>query len=119
MLTRPLPLLGAFDEAGPHWWTLEGVATPLFQSSIGNQSATAGVAAKGRAVQRRGDRAGLGRRSISPCCWSAEKSRARFFAPLRCAQNDSTARCGASDPGFREAYDTIIKRNLAHLGEES
>jgi len=30
-------------------------------------------------------------RSISPCCWSAEKSRARFFAPLRCAQNDSMA----------------------------
>ena len=57
--------------------------------------------------------------NISPCCWSAEKSRARFFAPLRCAQNDSMARCGASDPGFREAYDTIIKRNLAHLGEES
>jgi hypothetical protein len=24
----------------------------------------------------------------SPCCLSAEKSRARFFAPLRCAQND-------------------------------
>jgi hypothetical protein len=29
------------------------------------------------------------------------------------------ATCGAYDPGFREAYDTIIKRNLAHLGEES
>ena len=27
-------------------------------------------------------------RSIPPCCWSAEESRARFFAPLRCAQND-------------------------------
>ena len=33
----------------------------------------------------------LSGRSISPCCLSAEKSRARFFAPLRCAQNDSTA----------------------------
>jgi hypothetical protein len=30
-------------------------------------------------------------RSIPPCCFSAEKSRARFFAPLRCAQNDSMA----------------------------
>ena len=30
-------------------------------------------------------------RSISPCLLSAEKSRARFFAPLRCAQNDSMA----------------------------
>jgi hypothetical protein len=30
-------------------------------------------------------------RSISPCCFSADKSRARFFAPLRCAQNDSMA----------------------------
>ena len=27
----------------------------------------------------------------SPCCWSAEKSRARFLAPLRCARNDSLA----------------------------
>jgi len=30
-------------------------------------------------------------RSMSPCCLSAEKSRARFCAPLRCAQNDSMA----------------------------
>jgi hypothetical protein len=30
-------------------------------------------------------------RSISPYYLSAEKSRARFFAPLRCAQNDSVA----------------------------
>jgi len=29
------------------------------------------------------------------------------------------ANCGGYDPEFREAYDTIIKRNLAHLGEES
>ena len=27
----------------------------------------------------------------SPRCFSAGKSRARFFAPLRCAQNDSMA----------------------------
>jgi hypothetical protein len=26
---------------------------------------------------------------LAPGCLSAEKSRARFFAPLRCAQNDS------------------------------
>jgi hypothetical protein len=30
-------------------------------------------------------------RGISPRCSSAEESRARFFAPLRCAQNDSNA----------------------------
>ena len=30
-------------------------------------------------------------RSISPCFFSAQKPRARFFAPLRCAQNDSMA----------------------------
>jgi hypothetical protein len=29
---------------------------------------------------------------MTGCCWSAEKSRARFFAPLRFAQNDR--RCG-------------------------
>jgi hypothetical protein len=29
------------------------------------------------------------------------------------------ANCGAYDLEFREAHDTIIKRNLAHFGEES
>jgi hypothetical protein len=33
--------------------------------------------------------------------------------------NDSMANCGAYDLEFREAHDTIIKRNLAHFGEES
>jgi hypothetical protein len=28
---------------------------------------------------------------IAPCCVSVEKPKARFFAPLRCAQNDSMA----------------------------
>jgi len=42
---------------------------------------------------------------LAPGCLSAEKSRARFFAPLRCAQNDSMGdECtdftlsGATDP---------------------
>ena len=33
--------------------------------------------------------------------------------------NDSMANYGAYDLGFREAHGTIIKRNLAHFGEES
>jgi hypothetical protein len=51
--------------------------------------------------------------AIPPCCFSAEKSRARFFAPLRCAQNDSLAD-GCTNVSLRAATRPSNAKDLRH-----